>query len=135
MSNYIFNFIFKTSQYPWKKFLSNDRFFLKRVYLSLWFLRYVHFKVLRKPDCERFIYLLKKFQELKIKSLFLIFQKNFQQIIFQYLKNHKTKIVHWPHNGIIIESSKLCGKKNGQIYRNQDNGCQFFQITAITWIP
>ena len=34
----------------------------------------------------------------------------FQLVIFQYLKKHSTRIVYWPHYGIIIESSKFLSK-------------------------
>ena len=58
----------------------------------------------KKHDCARFSF--KKFQEMDTKSLFLSSNIAFQLVIFQYLKNHLTKIVHWPHYGTIIESSK-----------------------------
>ena len=35
MSSYKFNFIFKTSQYPWMKILINERFFSKWAHLPL----------------------------------------------------------------------------------------------------
>ena len=38
----------------------------------------------------------------------------FQLVIFQYHKNPLTKIVHCPHYGIIIKSSKRSENKNRQ---------------------
>ena len=40
------------------------------------------------------------------KSWFSKVKIAFQLVIFQYFKNHLTKIVHWPHYGTITESSK-----------------------------
>ena len=89
MSNHIFKFIFKTAQYPFVASLC-------------WYVYFNFFK--KKHDCARFSF--KKFQEMDTKSLFLSSNIAFQLVSFQYLKNHLTKIVHWPHYVTIIESSK-----------------------------
>ena len=97
MSNHIFRFIFKTSKYPFVASLC-------------W---YVYFKVVfifLKYDFARLIFSVKKFQEMGTNSPFLSFQNSFSAsyfIIFQHLKSHLTKIVHWTHYWIIIESSKF----------------------------
>ena len=56
-------------------------------------------------------------------------------ISLQYLKNQLTKIVHWSHYEKMTESSKSWENKNGQIYRNQETGAQFFKISVMPWIP
>ena len=48
----------------------------------------------KKHDFAMLIFSFKKFQEMGTKSLFLSFQIAFQLVIFQYLKDHWTKIVH-----------------------------------------
>ena len=66
------------------------------------------FKVffLRKPDFASLIFTIKNFKKWGQNLYFWVSKIAFQLVIFQYLKNHLTKIVHWPHYGIIIESSK-----------------------------
>ena len=60
----------------------------------------------KKHDFARLILSVKKFQGIGTKSLVLSFQNSFSASFSQYLKNNLTKIVHWPHYGVIIESSK-----------------------------
>ena len=116
MSNHIFKFIFKTLQYPFVASLC-------------WYVYFEVFFKKKKHDFARIIFSVKKFQEWGQNVYFWVCKIAFQLVIFQYLKNNLTKIVHWPHYGIIIESCK-CGENwNGQMYRNQDNGRHFFQIT------
>ena len=52
-------------------------------------------------------------------------------VIFQYLKNHLTKIIHWPHYRIVTASQKGWEHKNEEIFRNQVIGAQFSQITTM----
>ena len=58
----------------------------------------------KRHDFARLILAFEKFQEMGTESI------AFQLVFFQYLKKHLTKIVHWPHYGIIIESSKFLSK-------------------------
>ena len=59
---------------------------------------------LKWHDFARLIFVFEKFQEMGTESI------AFQLVIFQYLRKHFTKIVHWTHYGIIIESSKFLSK-------------------------
>ena len=92
MSNHIFNFIFK-----------NFTIVVKLLHLLLICILKFLFK--KGHDFARLIFVFNKFQEMGTKSIFLSFKITFQLVIFQYLKHYLTKIVHWPHCEIIIESS------------------------------
>ena len=82
----------------------------------------------KKHDFARLIFAFKKIQEMGIKSLFLSFQKSFSVVIFQYLKSHLTKIVHWPHYGIIIESSICWENWNGHTTEIRTLGGNFSKL-------
>ena len=56
---------------------------------------------------------LKNFKKSEQNLYFRVSKIIFQLVIFQYLMNHLTKIVHWLHYGIMIESSKCLEDENG----------------------
>ena len=66
---------------------------------------------------------------------FWTFKIAFQLDICQYLKNHLTKIVHWSHYTITIDSLKCLKNESGKIDRSQRTGARFFQITLRPQIP
>ena len=68
MSNHIFNFIFKTSQYP--------------VVASLCWMYILKYFFKKRHDFARSIFAFKKFQEMGTKSLFLSFQNSFSASYF-----------------------------------------------------
>ena len=71
MSNHIFNFTFKTSQYPFVAYLC-----------CMYILKFFEKKKTKKHDFARLIFAFKKFQEMRTKSLFLSFQNSFSTSYF-----------------------------------------------------
>ena len=88
MSNHIFKFIFKTSQYPSVASLC------LHVYFKCFFLK--------KHDFARLIFSIKKFQEIGTKSLFLSFQNSFSASHFpisqEQLDQNSSLIPLWNNN-------------------------------------
>ena len=120
MSSHIFNFTFKTPQYPWMKVLINEKNFPYELICcsSITGSKDI-LKFKRKHDFARLNFSwLRNFKKWRKNVYFRVSKIVFQLDILQYHKNHLTKIVHCPHYGIIIESSKWSENKNGQNCRN-----------------
>ena len=120
MSSHIFNFTFKTPQYPWMKVLINEKNFPYELICcsSITGSKDI-LKFKRKHDFARLNFsLLRNFKKWRKNVYFRVSKILFLLDILQYHKNHLTKIVHCPHYGIIIESSKWSENKNGQNCRN-----------------
>ena len=137
MSSHIFNFIFKPSQYSWMKLLINEFFFQMSSFVALVLLVLLYIlKFKKKHDFARLIFSqLRNFKKWGKNLYFRVSKIVFQLVIFQYQRNHLTKIVHCLHYGIIIESSKWSENKNGQNCRNQDTERQLFQINVMPQRP
>ena len=120
MSSHIFNFTFKTPQYPWMKVLINEKNFPYELICcsSITGSKDI-LKFKRKQDFARLNFSwLRNFKKWRKNVYFRVSKIVFQLDILQYHKNHLTKIVHCPHYGIIIESSKWSENENGQNCRN-----------------
>ena len=84
----------KPSRYPWMKALMHEKFFSNGLICCSSItgsLDMCLFKVTKNIIWGQNLY-------------FWVSKRAFRLIIFQYLKNHLPKIVHWPYYGIIIES-------------------------------
>ena len=117
------------------KVLINERFFPNELIYHSSITDSLDMCILKR-NFSRLIFSFKKFKRWGQNLYFWVSKIALQLVIPQYLKNYLTKIVHWPHYGIIIASCKCWENKNGQIYRNQDTEGQFFQIIVmpkISW--
>ena len=123
MSSHIFNLIFKTSTYPF-------------VASICWYV-YLTFLFLKRRDFGRLNFAFKKFQEIGTKSLFLSFQNSSLTSYFpisQEPRDRNSLLTPLWNNKWML-NCKCWKNQNGQIYRNQDNGRQFFQIIVKPQIP
>ena len=86
-------------------------------------------KFKKNHDFARLVlpFALRNFKKWRQNLYFRVSKIALQLVIFHCFRNHLTKsLAHWPHYGVILESSKCLENKNGKNYRNQNTRRQLF---------